>query len=157
VSEHIERPVRPVAAASRGSARRHRVEGGRRRELKVRFTDAEYDAIVARAADARVSMHRYVADGALAHRSGGNAALIAEMSALRRLVANLANNTNQIARRLNSGGYLDSSVMANRDALRRIIQRLDIALARAGAPRPSRPAAPASRNAAPEGPESRGT
>jgi hypothetical protein len=72
VSEHIE--PRPVAAASRGSARRHRIEGGRRRELKIRFTDAEYDAIIARAADARVSVHRYVADGALAGRSGVNTA-----------------------------------------------------------------------------------
>lgn len=154
VSEHIERRH---AAASRGSARRHRVEGGRHRELKLRFTDDEYDAIMARAADARVSVHRYMADGALAGRAAANNALIAELTGLRRLVANLANNTNQIARRLNAGGYPDGGVTANSDALRRLIQRMDIALARAGAPRPSHPGAPVSRNTYPRRPESHGT
>jgi hypothetical protein len=152
VSEHIER--RPVAAASRGSARRHRVEGGRHRELKLRFTDDEYDAIIVRAADAKVSVHRYMADGALAGRAAANNALIAELTGLRRLVANLANNTNQIARRLNAGGYPDGGVTANSDALRRLIQRMDIALARAGAPRP---ATLTNRNTHPRRPESRGT
>jgi hypothetical protein len=121
--------------------------------MKIRFTDAEYDAIITRAADARVSVHRYVADGALAHRAGGNSAVIAELLALRRLVANLANNTNQIARRLNSGGYPDGSYAANAGALGRLIQRMDILLARAGAPRP---AASARRNIHPERPESAG-
>ena len=48
-----------VPSALNGAARRHRVEGGRPRHVKIRFTDAEYDAIAARAVEARVSVPRF--------------------------------------------------------------------------------------------------
>lgn len=120
-----------VPAASKGSARRHRVEGGRKHEVKIRFTDAEYDAIAARAADAKVSVQRFLVDGALARRSprAVPSALIAELSGLHRLTANLANNINQIARRLNSGLGPDASLPAAADAVHRAMNRLDNALA----------------------------
>ncbi len=139
VTEHT------VPAASRGAARRHRVEGGRPREVKVRFTDAEYEAIAVRAAAARVSVQRFLAEGALAPRRQVvvPAALAAELSGLRRLLASLANNINQIARRLNTGGRPDASVDAAADAVTRTMNRLEAAVSWLGAPpQPPRPAQP---------------
>src|SRR5579859_3423847 len=91
--------ARPVPPAFNGAARRHRVEGGRPRHVKIRFTDAEYDAIAARALEARVSIPRLIVDSTLIRRNrvAPSPALTAELAGLRRLVANLANNVNQIA------------------------------------------------------------
>ncbi len=120
-----------VPSALNGAARRHRVEGGRQHIVKIRFTDAEYDAIAARAVGAGVSIPRLLVDSALIRRNHPivvSSALMAELVGLRRLVANLANNVNQIARKLNSGGVPDSSIPVTADALRRALSRLDVAL-----------------------------
>lgn len=128
-------PERTVPSASKGSARRHRVEGGRKHQVKIRFTDDEYDAIVARAAAANVSVQRYLVDGALTRRPARmSAALGAELAGLRRLAANLANNMNQIARRINSGADPDAGVLAAADSVRRTMNRLDTALSWLGIP-----------------------
>jgi Bacterial mobilisation protein (MobC) len=127
----VDHIARPVPAACRGAARRHRVEGGRRRELKIRFTEAELDAITARAADAHVSVQRFMVGSALARRAqpAVPVQLAAEVASLKRLIANLANNINQIARRLNSGGAPDAGLTATADSVRRAMNRLDIAIA----------------------------
>ena len=122
---------RPVPAAANGAARRHRVEGGRPHAVKIRFTDAEYEAVAAHAADAGVSVQRYLTDRAFTGRSSpvrAPAALVAELSGLRRLTGSLANNMNQIARWLNSGGRPDARVTAAMDSVRRAMTRLDSAL-----------------------------
>ncbi|MBV9450721.1 MAG: plasmid mobilization relaxosome protein MobC [Streptosporangiaceae bacterium] len=122
----------PVPSASNGAARRHRIQGGRPRHVKIRFTDAEYNAIAARATEARVSIPRLLVDSALLRRHRNaviSSALTAELAALRRLVANLANNINQIARKLNSGGAPDASIPAAAEAVQRALRRLDAALA----------------------------
>jgi hypothetical protein len=62
--DHSEQPECQVPAGSGRVARRHRVEGGRQRVVKFRFTDAEYEAVSARAAEAGVSVPRL--DAALA-------------------------------------------------------------------------------------------
>jgi mobilization protein NikA len=126
--DHIQRPA---PAACRGAARRHRVEGGRRHQVKVRFTEAELEAIIARAADAHVSVQRFMVGSALARRpqAAVPVQLAAEVASLRRLVANLANNINQIARRLNSGGAPDAGLTAAADSVRRAMNRLDVAIA----------------------------
>ena len=133
----VDRIERQVPAASRGATRRHRVEGGRRLVVKIRFSEAERDAIAVRAASAHVSIPRFMVDSSLAR--GPQAAvpvqLAAEVASLRRLVANLANNINQIARRLNSGGGWDGSVTAAADSVRRAMNRLDLALAWFDSPR----------------------
>jgi hypothetical protein len=125
-----------VPAASRGAARRHRVEGGRPHAVKVRFTDDEYAALSARAAASRVSIQRFLVEGALTPRRQVvvPAALNAELAGLHRLVANLANNINQIARKLNAGGRPDASVTAATNAVARAMTRLDTALAWLGEP-----------------------
>jgi len=118
-------------AACRGAARRHRVEGGRRHQVKVRFTEADLDAITARAADAHVSVQRFMVSSALARRlqPAVPVQLAAEVASLRRLVANLANNINQIARRLNSCAAPDAGISAVADSVRRAMNRLDVAIA----------------------------
>jgi hypothetical protein len=61
--------------------------------------------------------------------SAAPSALAAELVGLRRLVANMANNINQIARKLNSGGWPDGSIHPAAEALQRTMRRLDAALA----------------------------
>jgi hypothetical protein len=129
-----EETHRPIPSAGRGAARRHRVEGGRQHAVKIRLTKAEFDAIEARAADAHVSVQRFMVSNALTRRNPANAALAEELEALRRLTSNVANNVNQIARRLNSGGRPDGSVTAAADAATRTMSRLNDALAWLDAP-----------------------
>jgi uncharacterized protein (DUF1778 family) len=136
-------------AALVGAPRRHRVEGGRQHAVKVRFTEEEYSQIAERAAAAHVSVQRFLVEGALAPRRQVvvPAALIAELSGLRRLLANLANNVNQIARRLNTTGRPDGSVSAVAEALTRTLGRLDTVVAWLGSP--PRPGQPSERTTAP--------
>jgi hypothetical protein len=129
-------PPHPVPSAARGSARRHRVEGGRHCVVRVRFTEAEFAAVEARAAESRVTVQRYLAGCALSRRpplttTAAPSAMTAELTGLRRLTANLANNINQIARRLNSGGSPDASIDPALEAVRRTMDRLDRAIAAA--------------------------
>ena len=129
---HPSRCPREVPSAARGSARRRRVEGGRQRAVKIRLTDAEYEALVARAIDARVSIQRYLIAAALARKPSALQApssVIAELGALRRLTGNLANNINQIARKLNSGDVPDASITPALASVTRATRRLDAALA----------------------------
>jgi hypothetical protein len=133
--DHSEQSECPVPTGSRRVARRQRVEGGRQRVVKFRFTDAEYEAISACAAEAGVSVLRLLIASALTHgpaTSPARSALAAELAGLRRLVANLANNINQIARKLNSGGWPDDSIAPAAEAVQRAMRRLDTALAAAG-------------------------
>lgn len=128
---------RPVPAASNGAARRHRVEGGRPHAVKIRFTDAEFEALMARAASAGLSIQRYLTDRAFTRSQPGgqpSAALIAELAGLRRLTASLSNNINQIARWLNSGGRPDARITGALDSVQRAMRRLDAVLAWLGAP-----------------------
>jgi Bacterial mobilisation protein (MobC) len=122
--------LRPVPSAGRGSARRHRVQGGRPCVVQIRFTDAEYAALATRATESKVSVQRYLTNCALTRRPHPPPpSVTAELAALRRLTSNLANNINQIARRLNSGGALDASTGPTLEAVRRTMDRLDRALA----------------------------
>jgi hypothetical protein len=136
-----QRPHRPVPAAAKGSARRRRVDGGRRNAIKIKFTDAEFAAIVARADAAQVSVQRCLTDAVFFRRPAANVSLIAELEGLRRLVANMANNINQIARRLNSGARPDAGVGAAATAAVRTLDQLDRALGWLGAPPPPRKSA----------------
>ena len=158
----IERTKHPVPAASRGAARRRRVEGGRHHAVKIRFTDVEYDAIAARATQARVSVQRFMVGCALTrrpHATAAPSALTAELAALRRLVVNMANNINQIARKLNSGGAPDASIPAAAEAVQRALRRLDAALSylNTNSPDPVPDPAPPDPERPPAGPGAPGT
>ena len=116
----------------------------------MRFNDAEYEALTARAASAGVSVQRFLADGAFASQRpkvAAPAALIAEFAGLRRLVRSLSNNINQIARRLNSGGRPDARVAGALDSVQRAMTRRWPGSALA-----SRPAAPERRSGTAESP-----
>lgn len=131
MSESSERAGREQPAASRRVPRRHRLEGGRSIKLTLRLSAAEHDAIAVRADSAGVNAQRFLVDSALASRRSSAvvpAALIAELSGIHRLLGSLANNMNQIARWLNSGGRPDARVLAAMDAVRRATIRLDAAL-----------------------------
>lgn len=129
-----EHKHRPIPAAARGTVRRRRVDGGRQQIIKIRFTETEYEAITEGAAAEHVSVQRFLAEGALTRRPQASAALVAEIAGLRRLVANHANNMNQIARRLNSGGRPDNSLAPSLAAVCRTLSRLDTALDSLGVP-----------------------
>ena len=108
----------------------------------MRFNDAEYEALTARAAGAGVTVQRFLADGAFASQRpkvSAPAALIAELAGLRRLIRSLSNNINQIARWLNSGGRPDARVTAALDSVQRAMTRLDAVLGWLGAPQPAAP------------------
>ena len=149
-----EQPHRPVPAAAKGSARRRRIEGGRPHTIKIRFTEAEFAAIITCADAAHVSVQHYLTDAAFCRRPTANASLIAELQGLRRLVLNMANNVNQIARRLNSGGRPDASVAAASNAACRTLEKLDTALGWLGAPpAPRKPTATADESVDPGRPD----
>jgi uncharacterized protein (DUF1778 family) len=141
MTESTDRDIarRVVPSAAKGAARRKRVPGGRPNAIKLRLTDAEQDALTTRAAAAHRSIQRFLVETALADHQQAprpNATLTAELTSLRRLVSNLANNMNQIARRLNSGGHPDGRLPATTEMVRRAMTRLDAALEAAGSPRP---------------------
>jgi hypothetical protein len=110
--------------------------------VELHFTDEEYGMLAARAAEERVTIQRYIVSHAMSRRLTLNTALTEELTALRRLVANLANNMNQIARHLNSGGRSDASLTATAHALHRTLTRLDTAVSWLGTPPPRRGMAP---------------
>ena len=122
-----------VPSAANGATRLRRVDGGREHAIKVKLNNAEYQAISTRAADRKLSVQRFLLSCALAPRTEVQpvrvpSTLTAELAGLRRLTVNLANNINQIARVLNSGGVPDASIPATADAVRRAMTRLDSVL-----------------------------
>jgi hypothetical protein len=151
VDDQMARRAAPSAA--NGAARLHRVDGGRRHAVTVRLDDTEYRSVLDRAAEYKLSIQRFLLSCALAGRAPATApprgaaparigpAVIAELAGLKRLTANLANNINQIARVLNSGGTPDASIAAAADAVRRVMLRLDSVLTGMTTEHPPRPAA----------------
>lgn len=94
------RPVSPTVGE-----RNRRAPGGRKYEAKVRMTEYEAQMVRARAAALGVSVPRALLEstmGAPATTRTEREAFYRELMGLRRLLANLTNNVNQIARALNS-------------------------------------------------------
>jgi uncharacterized protein (DUF1778 family) len=136
---------RTVPSEAKGAARRNRVQGGRPHSIKVRLTTEERAILVASAAEAQLSVQRFLLESAHPSRkpmkpaTRPNTALMEELASIRRLVSNLANNMNQIARRLNAGGRPDGRIPPVIDAAGRAISRLDRALAASAVPYESDP------------------
>ncbi|MBQ0848139.1 plasmid mobilization relaxosome protein MobC [Streptomyces sp. BH-SS-21] len=103
-----------AAALHRVARRRKADPNGRRKErVDARYSNEEKAAILAKARSLNISGAHYVSTVILAHVYGDVTLadqrtplddLIDELNALRRDVAAVGNNTNQIARKLNSGG-----------------------------------------------------
>jgi hypothetical protein len=87
------------------------VAGGRPRQVIVRLTVDEHVALQRRAADANVSVQRYLLEAGLSGTSGDGAArrrAERELGATRGLLRATGNNLNQLAKWANANGALPS-------------------------------------------------
>lgn len=116
----------------RSAARRRRVEGGRHHRHVVRVTPEEEAQLLALALRYRVSVPKLLVDSALAGGSEAAAsnasvrhALITELFGLHRLLANVANNVNQMTKALHATGELPPQTGEVLAAARRTAEKID--------------------------------
>jgi len=119
-------------APGRSAARRRRVEGGRHHRHVVRVTPEEEAQLLALALRYRVSVPKLLVDSALAGGSEAAAsnasvrhALITELFGLHRLLANVANNVNQMTKALHATGELPPQTGEVLAAARRTAMKID--------------------------------
>lgn len=119
-------------APGRSAARRRRVEGGRHHRHVVRVTPEEEAQLLALALRYRVSVPKLLVDSALAGGSEAAAsnasvrhALITELFGLHRLLANVANNVNQMTKTLHATGELPPQTGEVLAAARRTAEKID--------------------------------
>jgi hypothetical protein len=124
-----------------GTRRARSTEGRKPRSILVRVTDDEHAVLSVLATDAGVSIPRLLVEAAHASRAGGPTVTehrehLYELVAIRRLLANVANNVNQIARSANSGALVDvqDEALAVFAVVRRVADRIAAAVD-AGTPR----------------------
>lgn len=101
--------------------------------VKVRLTPAEVAEVERRAADAGLTMSRFLAEsGLVADRRtvGERRALYAALQAAKRTVAGAATNLNQLARVANSTGRVPAEVPAAAVELALVAERLAVAAGR---------------------------
>jgi hypothetical protein len=107
-----------------------REPGGRHHQVKVRFSDEEFAAASARAAAAKISLARLLAEAALAGdaaTASEKRAVVGELLAARRLAAAIGNNLNQLARVANSTGWVRPEVDGAAATAGRAVARLEAA------------------------------
>lgn len=134
---------RRITGASTGATRLRRAQGGRRHVVTVRLTDAEYEVISARAAALRISRQRLMVEAATAPRqpprpagagpfygapASERRAMADELVGVRRLVAGLATNINQLAKVANATGTVPAELPAAAAATTRALGRLNTAV-----------------------------
>lgn len=110
--------------------RRANAPGGRHTSHKVRVTPEEEASLVRVATAARITVPRLLVESALhgvAVPTQQRDAMV-EMFALRRLLAGVATNMNQVAKRMNSGDRVGGELTATLDAVRRVVLRIDAAI-----------------------------
>lgn len=120
-------------------ARRRRVQGGRRNKHSVRFTDDEQRLVQAAAEEAGLTVPHLIAETVIASLTGRGTwqmpvadrrALAQELAAVRRFLAKLGGNVNQLAAAANSGDLpAAGAVEATMTAVARAVVRLDAAIA----------------------------
>ncbi|WP_029212097.1 MobC family plasmid mobilization relaxosome protein [Arsenicicoccus bolidensis] len=127
MSDDVER-----VGAERKPSRRRRVEGGRQHRHVVRVTPEEEAQLLRLALRYRVSVPKLLVDSALAGGSEAaaesattRAALLTELFGVHRLLANIANNVNQIAKAANSTGDMPTQTPEVLAAVRRVAERID--------------------------------
>jgi len=124
----------PVAARARARRRQRQANttGGRAAAHCVKVTPEQELELVARAARARVSVSRLMVEAALSDAGrcvGAHRDIADRLVSIDRLIANIANNINQIAAVANSGGTVDDGrLAANMALLRRLRVRLGTVL-----------------------------
>lgn len=113
--------------------RRANVPGGRRHSHEVKVTPQEEALLLQRAEAQRVTIPRLLVEAALAPQGETptqRRELLAEMFAVNRLLGNLANNVNQIAKATNATGEWQAETAATLSAVRRTSARIDAAIDR---------------------------
>lgn len=109
--------------------RRANVEGGRRAEHRVKVSAEEEGALLRLANERGITVPRLLVEAALSgersetHTERQN--LIAMFFQLHRLLANVANNVNQIARATNATREFQPETFETLDDVRRVAMRLD--------------------------------
>lgn len=109
--------------------RRANVEGGRRAEHRVKVSAEEEGALLRLANERGITVPRLLVEAALSgersetHTERQN--LIAMFFQLHRLLANVANNVNQIARATNATRESQPETFDTLDDVRRVAMRLD--------------------------------
>jgi hypothetical protein len=122
-----------VRVSGRGSGmRRVRQAGGRRRDVHVRLSEAEYAAVAARAAGARMTPASYLAAAGCEDRAGAGGqgwslaqrrALAAELFGAGTMLRRAGENLNRLTRIAQAQGALPAEVPAAAAALSRHLAR----------------------------------
>lgn len=123
------KPELPARRAETGSRRARRDSGRRMHLIGVKVSKDELIALRLQAAAANVSVPRLLVESTRAGTGGVGAVvinreLIDELFGLRRLLANVANNMNQIARAYNSGTPQHSELVGTLAHLRSYFDRM---------------------------------
>jgi len=121
---------------SRTLPRRRRANAAQARtQLQpVRVSEEEKKALLVRAAEQNVSVSRLLVESALADGEApeGRRAVMAELFELRRLLATVANNVNQVAKAVNISGTVSDSAAGTLADARDVMARIDVALDQLG-------------------------
>jgi len=120
----------PSRPPSRTLPRRRRANAAKPRDRQqlVWLTAEEKLALVSRAAEENVSVSRLLVESALAGGESpeGRRAVMVELLQLRRLLATIANNVNQLARAANVSGEVSPRAEATFADVRDLMLRIDV-------------------------------
>ncbi|GAB3656833.1 hypothetical protein GCM10027589_16560 [Actinocorallia lasiicapitis] len=111
--------------------RMERLPGGRKNTVKVMLSDAERAELVRRAEAAQLSVPRLLVEAGLAgerRTRSQRQGVTAEFLGVRRLVAAIGNNLNQVTRALNATGRAPEELPVVVEVTGRILERLDQAV-----------------------------
>ncbi|MBF5083748.1 MobC family plasmid mobilization relaxosome protein [Quadrisphaera sp. INWT6] len=126
---HVEGLSAAPQRARRNATRRQPNQaGGRTRSHRVKVTDAEAEQLTQLATAQGVSVPRLMVESALSPTGTTPAArqeAIAELFAVRRLLAAVSNNVNQIARHANATSEFPGDAVAALGAVHRTVLRID--------------------------------
>lgn len=126
-------------ARARQRQRRANVPGGRRHYHRVGVTPEEEALLLQRATAARVTIPRLLVESALAEQgetATDRASHLTELFHVRRLLAAVSNNLNQIARATNATGEIQAELDETLRAVQTVSARVGAALREAEGQRP---------------------
>ena len=119
----------PVASAG---GRRRRKPGGRERRTNLRMTEDEHDKLTELAAEAGVSIPRFLIESALGGgvKPSQRRIMVTELLAAKNQVAGAANNLKQLARWANTNEAYPPGADRAAEALADALERLSVAVDR---------------------------
>lgn len=126
-----------VSARELSRRRRANVVGGRQHRHEVSVTPEEEALLLQKAEAQQVTIPRLLIESALATGGGETATErrdgLAELFRMRRYLASVSNNVNQIARATNSGERVGDELTHTLRAVRTVCEQIDGALSEAAA------------------------